>query len=270
MMTKHAPKLALAVLLGAACLYTYRLDSTADYSYPAGGITAVDIATRNGEITVSPSSDTVITAKVTRVAWGRDKADAEKALESVVFTDTVDGTRLRMKVEMPTGQRPCGANVDAAVPDSVELNVQTTNGAVSIEDVTGDIAASTTNGAVSLTGTTGTASVSTSNGAVTVKVHSGSLACHTSNGAVDCDLAALGATDDAVLSTTNGAVTLLLPADVSCVIDATTSNGLITINDFTVTYDEQTTGHVRGRIGSGASHVTITTTNGEVTIRRRS
>jgi hypothetical protein len=270
MITRHAPRLALAVLLAAACLYTYRSESVADHSWPAAGITAVDIATGNGAVTVAPATDTFITAKVTRVAWGKDKAEADKALENVVFTDTVDGTRLRMKVEMPSGQRPYGANIDARVPSAVELNVQSTNGEISVAGITGAIAASTSNGAVNLTGTTGTASLSTTNGAVTVEVHSGPLYAGTTNGAVGCDIAALRATEDVGLATTNGRVTLLLPDDVSAIIDATTTNGLITIHDFTVVYQVQTRDHVRGQIGSGASTVTITTTNGEVTIRRRS
>ncbi|MCX6841148.1 MAG: hypothetical protein NTX53_02525 [candidate division WOR-3 bacterium] len=41
-------------------------------------------------------------------------------------------------------------------------------------------------------------------------------------------------------------------------------------NDFTVIYEEQTATHIRGRIGSGASSITISTTNGDITVRRRS
>lgn len=134
----------------------------------------------------------------------------------------------------------------------------------------GDINAGTTNGDIELIGTEGTASVSTTNGRLNAKVHSGPLYGGTTNGAIDCDLATLGAAENVGLATTNGKVTLLLPDDVSALIDITNTNGLITIYDFTVIYESQTEHHLRGRIGSGASSINITTTNGAVTVRRRS
>jgi DUF4097 and DUF4098 domain-containing protein YvlB len=86
---------------------------------------------------------------------------------------------------------------------------------------------------------------------------------------VDCDLAALSPTEDVRLATTNGKVTLFLPEDVSAVLDATNTNGTITIYDFTVIYDSPTEHHIRGRIGSGASTINVTTTNGDIVVRRR-
>jgi DUF4097 and DUF4098 domain-containing protein YvlB len=103
-----------------------------------------------------------------------------------------------------------------------------------------------------------------------VRVHRGAVAASTTNGAVECDLVVLAPTDSGRLETTDGDVTLLLPADVSAVIDARNTNGTLAVHDFTVIYEVQTEHHLRGRIGSGASAITITTTNGDVTIRRRS
>jgi DUF4097 and DUF4098 domain-containing protein YvlB len=123
---------------------------------------------------------------------------------------------------------------------------------------------------VQLVNTRGPATLATTDGAVAAQVHSGGLAAGTTNGRIDCDLAELGATEACALSTTNGYVTLLLPDDVSATIDATTTAGTITIHDFTVRYDQQTSTHVHGQIGSGASDITISTTNGDIVVRRRS
>jgi hypothetical protein len=259
-----------AVLVVAACLYTYKLEVPETHTYAAAGVTGLNAATQNGAISVTASHDTVITVGVLKHAYGRDKADAEKAIVNVVYSDTVVGDKLGVKAEMPSGNRPYGAAFTITAPDSTNLSLSTTNGDVNVTNTVGDINASTTNGNVELTVTSGTASVSTTNGKLNLSVHSGPLYGATTNGAVDCDLAALGPTEDAGLATTNGDVTLLLPADVSAVIDATNTNGTITIHDFTVIYEQQTATHVRGRIGSGASSITITTTNGDVTVRRRS
>jgi len=67
-------------------------------------------------------------------------------------------------------------------------------------------------------------------------------------------------------------VTLLLPADVSCTFDASTSNGEVTVvasgfGSVNYTLSERT--HKAGTIGSGASTVNIETSNASVTIRAR-
>ena len=258
------------VVLAVACIYTYKEVATETYTYPAAAITALSAATENGAVSVSADADTLITVAVEKYAYGRDKADAEKAIANVVYDDTVVGDELRAKVEMPSGSRPYGASLTITVPDSTDLSFSTTNGDVAVASTVGNVNVITTNGNAELTGTRGTASASTTNGSLTVSVHSGPFHGATTNGNVDCDLAALGPFEDVELATTNGKVTLLLPADVSALIDATNTNGLITIHDFTVIYETQTEHHVRARIGSGSSSVTITTTNAGITVRARS
>jgi hypothetical protein len=258
------------VLLAAACLYTYRLELPETHTYPAAGITALSAATQNGAVSVTVSSDTLITVDVLKQAYGRDKEDAEKAIANVVYSGAVAGNELAVKAEMPSGPRPYGAAFTIIARESTDLALSTTNGDITVSNTFGDVSAGTTNGDVVLTGTAGTASLSSTNGKLDVSVHSGAVDGKTTNGAVDCDLAALGASENVGLQTTNGKVTLLLPADVSALIDATTTNGTITINDFTVVYEIQTENHLRGSIGSGASSITITTTNGDITVRRRS
>ncbi len=258
------------LLLAVACLYTYKLEVRETHVYAATGITRLDARTQNGTISVTASPDTVIVDSVLKYAYGRDRADAEEAVENVVYSDTVVGDELRVEAEMPSGGRPYGASLTITAPESTDLSLATTNGDVSVTNTVGGINVGTTNGKVELSGTTGTASVSTTNGRLNVAVHSGAFYGATTNGAIDCDIAALRPSETVGLSTTNGKVTLLLPDDVSALIEATNSNGLITIYDFTVTYETQGENHIRARIGSGASTVTITTTNGDVVVRSRS
>ena len=257
-------------LLAVACLYTYKLEVPETHTYAAAGISGINVTTQSGTVSVAESTATVIRVDVLKYAYGRNREDAEKAIANVVYSDTIVGSELKAKVEMPGGNRPYGASFTVAAPDSTNLSLSTTNGDVEVVGMAGNINAATTNGNVELTGTAGTASVSTTNGRLTVSVHSGPLYGATTNGTVDCDLTALGPTEDVGLATTNGKVTLLLPDDVSALIDATNTNGLITIYDFTVVYESQTENHLRGRIGSGASSITITTTNGDIVVRRRS
>ena len=48
-----------------------------------------------------------------------------------------------------------------------------------------------------------------------------------------------------------------------------TSNGTIRISGFTVNYTLDDAGHKRGNIGAGRATLTITTGNGDVTVRPR-
>ncbi|MBN2465696.1 DUF4097 family beta strand repeat protein [candidate division WOR-3 bacterium] len=269
-MKSQLHRLLCLSLLAAACLYTYRLDDSETHTYAARGIRELGAETRNGDISVTATLDSVITVEVQKYAYGRDKADAELALRNLAYSDTVIGTRLVVKESMPDGSRPYGANFTITAPESIGLFLATTNGDVTVQNMVGGISATTTNGKVELTGTAGTASVSTTNGKLDVKVHSGAFYGATTNSAVDCDLAALSPTEDVGLATTNGKVTLLLPEDVSAVLEATNTNGILTIYDFTVVYDVQEEHHLRARIGSGASTINVTTTNGDIVIRRRS
>jgi hypothetical protein len=257
-------------LLAVACLYTYKLETPESHTYAAVGISSINAATQNGAVSVTASQDGVITVGVVKHAYGRDQADAEKAIANVVYRDSIVGDELRIWTDMPGGNRPYGASFTIAARESTDLTLSTTNGDIAVANMIGDINAGTTNGNIELTGTSGTASLATTNGRLNVSVHRGPLYGATTNGAVDCDLAALGPAEDVGLATTNGKVTLLLPDDVSAVIEATNTNGFLTIYDFTVTYDTQTENHLKARIGSGASSITITTTNGDVVVRRRS
>jgi len=269
-MIRTLTRVACLVLLVAGCVYTYRLEVPETRSQSAAGISAMSITTKSGRIAVAGTADTVITASIVRVAYGRNEEDARKAVANVVITSAVVGDELQLKAEMPGGNRNYGASFQVSTPPAVSLVLATSNGEISVTGVTRDISATTSNGRIGLTDNRGAASLSTSNGEIEVAVHRGAVDARTSNGTVDCDIAELRTTETVTLRTTNGTVTLLLPEDVSATVDATTTNGVITINDFTVSYEVQETNHVRGRIGSGVSAISISTTNGNVTVRRRS
>jgi DUF4097 and DUF4098 domain-containing protein YvlB len=111
--------------------------------------------------------------------------------------------------------------------------------------------------------------LSTSNGDVSVTTQRGSIEAGTSNGRIDCDIAELDSASTVRLETSNGPVTLLLPEGTSATVDITTSSGTMVIRDFAFTLIEQTTTHLRARIGDGDCSVTIRTSNGDVLVRRR-
>ncbi|MGQ9707359.1 MAG: DUF4097 family beta strand repeat-containing protein [bacterium] len=251
------------------CLYTYKAEDSQTRSRQTITFTSLKLDTRNGAVTATVTTDTTATVKITRYAYGRDKADATNQLNQITIADTVLAGVWSLEVNFPAVTKPHGASMSASVPANTRLNISTSNGKITVSEISAAISASTSNGDIILTGTTGDAELSTSNGKVLVQVHAGGITIQTSNAEIDCDLSLLPATRGVTLTTSNGKVTLRLPPDVSASINATTSNGTVVITGYQVQYEEQTQMHIRARIGSGASPITINTSNGDIVIQNR-
>lgn len=242
------------VLLAVVCTaddYDYELEVSETRTWPAGGISQIEAITKNGNISVSATQDTIITAEITKSCKGLDQADAEAYIDNVVVEDNVTGGKLTLEAEMPNNGRSYGADFDISTPESIYLDLTTTNGNVSLTDMIAG------------------AKLRTTNGNITVQNLRGGIDGQTTNGSINCDLAVLGATESAVLSTTNGNATLRLPSDVSATFDASTTNGEVAVIGFaSVNYSINEPTHKAGTIGSGpGGTISISSTNGNVTIR---
>ncbi len=275
MMKKHIlpamlPLLVAGILVFSSCIYPYRAEDTRTRTRAATDVNAITVTSHNGAITARTSTDTTVTVKITRYAYGRSSADARQRLERVTLTDTLIEKNWCLTVQTPPVTQPLGALFDISAPAAVRLDLNTSNGRVTVSGFSNDFSVTTSNADVSCTGTTGTALVNTSNGKIVVSVHAGSITARTTNAAIECDLSFLPATGAVSLETSNGKVTLLLPPDVSATIDAATSNGTVAIAGYPgVEYLEQRQNHIRARLGSGAASININTTNGDIVIKSR-
>jgi hypothetical protein len=108
------------------------------------------------------------------------------------------------------------------VPVKEALMVRTTNGAITVAGIDGNITADTTNGAVDVSQIGGDASVETTNGVVTVMDVDGKLEVDTTNGAVKVERVQ----GDADIETLNGKITVV---DAEAGIKANATNGTISI-----------------------------------------
>ncbi len=252
------------------CLYLYRVEDTETRTRSSALVNVLDLTSGNGAVTATATdTDTDTLVKITRYAYGRNRADALKRLQEVTLADTLDGGVWSLKVKTPDITKPLGALFDAKAPSNTRLNIQSSNGKVKVSGFSAGVTISTSNGQVVLTGTSGDASVNTSNASVLVQVHNGGITIQTSNGEIECDLASLPATRSAYLTTSNGRVTLRLPPDVSATIEATTSAGTVVVTGYQLEYQEQTRNRIRARIGSGASPIKVVTSNGDIVISAR-
>jgi len=182
-----------------------------------------------------------------REAVEATKTDVESGADHVAVQTRVPRKRIGWGNENVT------VDYTVRVPRTARLErIESANGNVVIEDVTGDIAASTANGSVRAKGSASDLKLSTSNGQITAEP------------------ASLGSSQSVSLDTANGSITATFPADADATITADTTNGGITseFSSLTVKKDFPTGSHLKGTLGKGGASVKAQTVNGSITIRR--
>ena len=199
------------------------------------------------DIIAGAGNQVEIRAKVFANARSADRAE-EIARQVDV---RVDGGRIY--ADGPdTGRRESwGVSYEITVPANTDLDIETLNGGISVEDVAGDIRFEAVNGGVHLTGV------------------AGDVRGHTTNGGLHIELDG-DRWDGAGLDveTTNGGVHLYVPEGYSAELETGTVNGGIDI-DFPVTVQGRIGRRLRTTLGSGGPSVRVITTNGGVSISTR-
>ena len=263
-----------AVLFGAVLLliagcsgFTFTWDSEEsdepvdirDDSFIVGLSPRLLVTSFNGRVTVNSSSGNTILvrARLTR---------ADRAIYEV----RQDGNMVEVKAEMKwlvgkTVGRDPGVDIDIMAPSSTSVELITSNGMIELRGMNESGTLRTSNGGIVMEDVSGDFSAHTSNGAIEVTASKGSVDLDTSNEHISFsgELAPGGRNE---METSNGGVDVTLQGTPSVRLDATTSNGTVTSKlpiVATVTGDN----YLAGTIGKGEADLTISTSNGSVTIR---
>jgi hypothetical protein len=181
--------------------------------------------------------------------------------------------RVDFTVRIPAGVRVKAAtgNGDVNIAGAgEEVQAATGNGRVDISGTTGTVKASTGNGRVTIEGAEGKVDATTGNGAVRVTSASGPVSASSGSGDIEVSINQLDPSSDMSFSTGNGRVDLLLPAGFGAEVEAGTGNGEVT-TDFPIQLrgGRLNPRRLRGTIGSGGGHLTISSGNGDIALRRK-
>ncbi len=222
-----------------------------EFTLDARNLIVVD-AGPNGGITVAgwDGSDIRVLARVQ--TWSR-RDDPEDFVGDIVINTT--GREIRS--DGPSNRdigRNSGWSVsyELMVPRESNLSLETTNGGISITDVSGNMDFRTSNGGISLAGLAGDVRGRTSNGGIRVELEG-----------AEWDGAGLD------VQTTNGSVTLDIPEGFQADLEIGTTNGGFRI-DFPITVQGRINRRrIRTELNGGGPLVKAITTNGSVTVRRR-
>lgn len=258
-----------------------------DVAVPADALPLrVRVEMFNGAIQVRAGDDATVSATVTTTGVGgtNSEAEADRQQIQVTLDANPDGTVLLRAVYQPNPNSPDNRSASAvvSVPARSDLDLRTSNGAVTVADVAGSIDVRTSNGGVTLADAKEGANVRTSNGSIEV-AGGGLLDVETSNGRLtvygtEATVRAVTSNADVTfegtfsggaqgLQTSNAPITVRLPASASFGLDASTSNSSITVDGFEIrTTGAATDDTLQGTVGSGGPSIVLRTSNAAIVV----
>jgi hypothetical protein len=250
-----------------------------------GAVTASTVSLRlgsiNGPITVQTwdKGDYQIVATIT--ARGATQAEADQNLanlgKDLTESTSAGAQTLNLVYSSPILiNNPYQISVEVKLPISAKLNLDltTSNGAINIENVSGDtVKAQTSNARIDANNVkASTVTLSTSNAIISGNVEGTTVSASTSNARIDLTVPSTksGRYD---FSTSNADVDVTVGASAACKLDAQTSNGQVNFNLPNLTYSRnQATSKAAETSGYSSAQiqiqVTIRTSNADVTIDR--
>jgi DUF4097 and DUF4098 domain-containing protein YvlB len=122
------------------------------------------------------------------------------------------------------------------------------------------------NGEIVIDGVSGDTETSSVNGSVRVRGAADNLKVSTVNGRMDVELASLGSDQIVSLDSVNGAIQAILPANASARVTADTLNGGLSSEfpELAVKKQFPVSKHLKGTLGNGSATVTANTVNGSI------
>jgi hypothetical protein len=174
--------------------------------------------------------------------------DARTLLEEVVIH--TDNGRVRSSGPRTDRRESWWVSYEVFVPRSMDLDLETTNGGIRVENVSGAVRFDATNGGVVLEGLAGDVRGRTTNGGLQVRL----VGDRWEGAGLDVE-------------TTNGGVTVQVPENYSAHLQAATTNGGMDV-EFPVTIQGRIGRRLNATLGEGGAPIRVTTTNGRVRVVR--
>ena len=249
------------------------------FAFEPGG--KINIENRNGRLTVEAWSKPEVRIQITRSVRVGDAKKAEELLKDLKAEVEIRGGRIEIVSRFPKRQESIGIweilgqkvaslqiHYYLQVPRETDLTLETTNGGIRVRGVRGEIEGTTTNGEIDVAQSEGEIHLATTNGGIQLRNISGEASARTTNGSVIAELGSVDPKGEVELATTNGNVEVYFPDDLKATLEAMTTNGRVTVSFPLTTEGVMTTKSVRGTIHGGGTPVSLSTTNGNIEVRR--
>ena len=232
----------------------------------------------DGGIAVEPSDAIgVVEVVFHKRARAADRDGARSLLDAVRVEAIANGASIAFGGNSET-------DVALRVPEGTALDLQTRDGRIQLERVSGDIRAETADGRIRLETVTGTLRLRTTDGSVIGTELTGAVDAASSDGRIQLEgnfdaLRAVTAdgsiritsrgrrelTSDWNIRTSDGSIELTLPASISAHIEATAVSGRI-VNELSTFEGSERNDRLKGTLGKGGPLILVTTMDGRITL----
>ena len=242
----------IALLSTGSLFASVTEEETFSYKLNDGG--RFSISNVNGSISVTGGSGDSVEIIAIK------KADNQKELDNIEIEISHSADEIVVETELgksdrwySRGNNSGSVKYEVIVPEGTRLDsVDTVNGNVNINGVSGKVVAESVNGDLDISDLAGDVGLSTV------------------NGSIDAVFSRLDEDQRVKAETVNGRVTIKLPADADVEISADTLNGGISASDFGLEVDKGFVGSdLNGKIGNGSARLNIDTVNGGIKIRKK-
>jgi hypothetical protein len=253
---------ATALLLAATAAGAAELDQTIDRTLDVRAGATFYLDNTNGGVHVRPAADNKVHLHAVKHVRARSEQLQSVMNELKVEITQPDGG-VRIVAHYPKNHsgdslfswiagESFGASVsfELQLPQSMIVDIQTVNGRVDVNDLSGALKLETTNGGI------------------TLERCRGSLQAETTNGRIDAELLSVTAGRPIRLGTTNGGIKVALPRTLAATVDASTTNGRIN-TELPVTTTSVHRSALRGTLNGGGPELKLSTTNGGIDIVAR-
>jgi DUF4097 and DUF4098 domain-containing protein YvlB len=263
-------------VLAGCCVYVGSCDMQARYekvihlTMPLSPGASFETQTHNGSITIKGADVTDCNVIATVVGRARTEQEAMEVVEQtqVGFERSDEDLILKIKRPQYMVNRSVGVSLDCVVPDHIDLKLVSHNGALKINNITGQIDATTHNGAATARNVSGQVNLNTHNGRVECEEISGDAQLKTHNGGVKVHYSEAAESEcDISIVTHNGSIELEAPQNYSAQFEASTHNGSINTDLPITVIGKVDKNHLKGTIGDGRGKLHLETHNGSIKLR---
>ncbi len=231
---------------------------------------AFETKSYNGSIGVSGSdvTDCNVTATITGYAPTIEEAEEVADQTSLYFERTGNG--LVLKIERPSHltNRSVSVSLNVVLPDKVDLNLESHNGGIKIENITGQITATSNNGRILVKNISGQTKLESHNGNVDAENISGNIDFLSHNGRIKAEFSQdADPNTNITMVSHNGSIELTTPPNYSARANISTNNGSINLGLPITVSGKLSRNKLNGTISDGKGELKLETHNGSINIR---
>jgi hypothetical protein len=279
-MSRNALLVAVTCVLGAAAPAVAEEWS---HQYAVKGRPEVRLKTDDGSVRVETGTGSEVAAVVTTEGWRIGSGE-------VTVTESQTGDRVSIEVHVPRGHWFGRHSVRLVVrmPREADLDVQTGDGGVDVQPVSGKVSLSTGDGHVTAQGLHGDLRLHSGDGSIKAEGLEGRLQADTGDGGMDVrgrfDALDLRTGDGHIaasaergskvatpwsLSSGDGGIVLHVPDDLSADVEAHTGDGHIELGAAVTVSGTVERNNVHGKLGAGGGSLKLHTGDGSIRLERQ-